>query len=46
MLVASPAVALFKVYTGQAERLPIKPSIDWFWPAGLDFSTVIRTGLC
>ncbi|MFN8073373.1 MAG: APC family permease [Mycobacterium sp.] len=45
VLVAFAAVALFKVYTGQAESYSIKPSIDWFWPAGLDFSTVIAPAL-
>jgi amino acid transporter len=45
VLVAFAAVALFKVYTGQAESYSIKPSLDWFWPAGLDFSTVIAPAL-
>lgn len=45
VLVAFAAVALFKVYTGQAETYSIKPSLDWFWPAGLDFSTVIAPAL-
>lgn len=41
VLVAFAAVALTKVYTGTAEPYSITPSLDWFWPAGLDFSTVI-----
>jgi amino acid transporter len=41
VLLAFAAVALFKVYSGTAEPYSIKPSLDWFWPAGLDFSTVI-----
>lgn len=41
VLVAFAVVALFKVYTNTAEPYSIKPSLDWFWPAGLDFSTVI-----
>ena len=45
VLVAFAAVALFKVYTNQAEPYSIKPSLDWFWPAGLDFSTVIAPAL-
>jgi amino acid transporter len=45
VLVAFAAVALFKVYTGQAESYSIKPSLSWFWPAGLDFSTVLAPAL-
>jgi amino acid transporter len=45
VLVAFAAVALFKVYTNTAETYSIKPSLDWFWPAGLDFSTVIAPAL-
>ncbi len=45
VLVAFAAVALFKVYAGQAESYSIRPSLDWFWPAGLDFSTVIAPAL-
>ena len=45
ILVAFAVVALYKVYTGQAETYSIKPSLDWFWPAGLDFSTVIAPAL-
>ncbi len=41
VLLAFAVVALFKVYTGTAEPYSITPSLDWFWPAGLDFSTVI-----
>ncbi len=45
VLIAFATVALFKVYTGQAESYSIKPSLEWFWPAGLDFSTVIAPAL-
>jgi amino acid transporter len=45
VLLAFAIVALFKVYTGQAETYSIHPSLDWFWPAGLDFSTVIAPAL-
>ncbi len=45
ILLAFATVALFKVYTNTAETYSIKPSLDWFWPAGLDFSTVIAPAL-
>nr|MCW1960271.1 APC family permease [Mycobacterium sp.] len=45
VLIAFAAVALFKVYTNTAEPYSIKPALDWFWPAGLDFSTVIAPAL-
>ncbi len=45
VLIAFAGVALFKVYTDQAETYSIKPALDWFWPAGLDFSTVIAPAL-
>ena len=45
VLVAFAAVALFKLYTCTAEPYSIKPSLEWFWPAGLDFSTVIAPAL-
>jgi amino acid transporter len=45
ILIAFAVVALFKVYTNTAETYSIKPSLDWFWPAGLDFSTVIAPAL-
>ena len=41
VLLAFAVVALVNVYTGTAEPYSITPSLDWFWPAGLDFSTVI-----
>ena len=41
VLVVFSVVALFKVYTHQAESYSLMPSIHWFWPAGLDFGTVI-----
>jgi amino acid transporter len=41
VLVAFAAVALFKVYTNSAMEYSLKPALDWFWPAGLDFATVI-----
>jgi amino acid transporter len=41
VLVAFAAVALFKVYTNSAMEYSLKPTLDWFWPAGLDFATVI-----
>jgi amino acid transporter len=45
VLLAFAAVALFKVYTNTAEPYSLKPSLDWFWPAGLDLSTVIAPAL-
>ncbi len=45
VLIAFAAVALFKVYTNTAESYSIKPALDWFWPAGLDFSTVIAPAI-
>lgn len=45
VLIAFAAVALFKVYTGTAETYSLKPSLDWFWPAGLDLSTVVAPAL-
>ena len=45
ILIAFAVVALFKVYTNTAETYSIKPSLDWFWPAGLDFTTVIAPAL-
>ena len=45
VLLAFAGVALFKVYSGHAESYSIKPALDWFWPAGLDLSTVIAPAL-
>ncbi len=45
VLLLFAVVALFKVYTGTAESYSLTPSLDWFWPAGLDFSTVIAPAL-
>lgn len=41
ILVIFSIIALVKVYTSNAESYSLMPSIAWFWPAGLDFSTVI-----
>ena len=45
ILLAFAVIALFKVYTNTGETYSIKPSLDWFWPAGLDFTTVIAPAL-
>jgi len=45
VLFAFSVVALVKVYSGTAETYSLHPSLDWFWPAGLDFSTVIAPAL-
>ncbi|MCV7227241.1 APC family permease [Mycolicibacterium komossense] len=41
ILVVISIYALVKVYTSNALPESIHPSITWFWPAGLDFTTVI-----
>ena len=45
VLVAFSIVALVRVYTNNAETYSLTPSLHWFWPAGLDFSTVIAPAL-
>ena len=45
VLVIFSVVALFKVYTHRAESYSLMPSLHWFWPAGLDFGTVIAPAL-
>ncbi|EHB58454.1 amino acid permease-associated region [Mycolicibacterium rhodesiae JS60] len=45
VLVVFSVVALFKVYTHQAETYSMMPSLSWFWPAGLDFGTVIAPAI-
>jgi amino acid transporter len=45
VLIAFSVVALIKVYAGKAETYSLHPSLDWFWPAGLDFTTVIAPAL-
>jgi amino acid transporter len=45
VLIAFSIVALIKVYAGKAETYSLHPQLDWFWPAGLDFSTVIAPAL-
>ena len=45
VLVVFSIVALFKVYTHQAEDYSLMPSLSWFWPAGLDFGTVIAPAI-
>jgi amino acid transporter len=41
VLIVLSIVALFKVYTHNAEDYSLIPSLSWFWPGGLDFGTVI-----
>ncbi len=41
VLVVLSVVALWKVYTHNAEDYSLFPSLSWFWPGGLDFGTVI-----
>ncbi len=45
VLLIFSALALFKVYTHRAESYSLRPSVDWLWPAGLDFGTVIAPAL-
>ena len=45
VLIIFSVVALFKVYTHRAESYSLMPSLHWFWPAGLDFGTVIAPAL-
>ena len=45
VLVALSIVALVRVYTNNAETYSLTPSLHWFWPAGLDFSTVIAPAI-
>ncbi len=41
VLIVLSIVALIKVYTHNAEDYSLLPSLSWFWPGGLDFSSVI-----
>ena len=41
VLVIFAAVALFKVYTHNAEDYSLMPSLSWFWPSGMSFTDVI-----
>jgi amino acid transporter len=45
ILVVISIYALIKVYAGTATPESIHPSISWFWPAGLDFGTVIAPAI-
>jgi amino acid transporter len=45
VLLILSVVALVKVYAGKAETYSLHPSLSWFWPAGLDFSTVIAPAI-
>jgi amino acid transporter len=45
VLIVLSIVALFKVYTHAAETYSLMPSLSWFWPGGLDFSSVIAPAI-
>jgi amino acid transporter len=45
VLVVISIYALVKVYSGTATPESIHPSISWFWPAGLDFGTVVAPAI-
>jgi amino acid transporter len=45
VLILLSVVALVKVYAGKAETYSLHPSLSWFWPGGLDFSTIIAPAI-
>lgn len=45
ILVIISVYALIKVYANTAESYSMHPSLAWFWPAGLDFGTVIAPAI-
>jgi amino acid transporter len=45
VLIMFAVVALTKVWTGNAESYSLTPQWSWFWPGGLDLSTVIAPAL-
>lgn len=45
VLIMFAVVALTKVYTGNGESYSLTPQWSWFWPGGLDVSTVIAPAL-
>jgi len=45
ILVVISIYALIKVYTSNALPESIHPSLAWFWPAGLDFGTVVAPAI-
>jgi amino acid transporter len=45
VLVILSVVALYKVYTHNAEDYSLFPSLSWFWPGGLDFGTIIAPAI-
>lgn len=45
VLILFATFALTRVYTGTAESYSIKPSLDWFNPFTLDFSSVIAPAM-
>ncbi|WP_081681007.1 APC family permease [Cellulomonas sp. URHD0024] len=45
VLIMFAVVALTKVWTGNGESYSLTPQWSWFWPGGLDLSTVIAPAL-
>jgi amino acid transporter len=45
VLVLFAVVALYKVYTHQAEDYSLMPSLSWFWPSGMGFGDVIAPAI-
>src|SRR3954466_2314091 len=44
-LVAFPAIALVKVYSGDAPDGSLTPSLSWLWPSGLSWSSIVEAVL-
>ena len=45
VLILFAAFALYRVYSGTALSYSLVPTLDWLWPGGLDFGSVIAPGL-
>src|ERR1700712_534966 len=45
VLIILSIVALIKGYTHNAESYSLIPSLSWFWPSGMDFSSVIAPAI-
>jgi amino acid transporter len=45
VLILFAAFALYRVYSGTALSYSLMPSLDWLWPGGLEFGSVIAPGL-
>jgi amino acid transporter len=45
VLILFAAFALYRVYSGTALSYSLVPTLDWLWPGGLEFGSVIAPGL-